>query len=143
MNRKIIKTLLPALFLVSSPFSFANDDVVAISSVIQKYFDGTSKGQPELVKEAFLDSLELQYVSKNGELKRWLGTEYIANIKQNKIKNRKGKIISIDITGNAAVVKATVKTDKTLFTDYLLLLKLKSGWQVTNKIFTRGKSNIK
>jgi len=140
MNRKIIKTLLPVLLLVVSTFSFANDDVLAITSVIQKYFDGTSKGQPELVKEAFSDSLELQYVSKSGELKRWLGTEYIANIKQNKIKNRKGKIISIDITGNAAVVKATVKTDKTLFTDYLLLLKLGSGWQVTNKIFTREKN---
>ena len=139
MNRISLKILLPALLFLVSSASFANDDITQITSVIQKYFDGTSKGQPELVQQAFTKSLELQYVGKKGELKRWPGTEYIANIKPGKIKNRIGKIISIDVTGNAAVVKATVTTDKTLFTDYLLLLKLDSGWQVTNKTFTREK----
>ena len=134
-----LKMLLPIIFLFTSTTSFADDDVAAITAVIQKYFDGTSKGQPELVKQAFTKSLELQYVGKKGDLKRWLGTEYIANLKPGKGKNRVGKIISIDITDNAAVVKATVTTGKTLFTDYLLLLKLDSGWQVTNKIFTRKK----
>jgi len=139
MKKVNFKFLLPVVLLLTSSASFANNDVAAITSVIQKYFDGTSKGQPELVKQAFTKSLELQYVGKKGQLNRWLGTEYIANIKPGKIKNRVGKIISIDITGNAAVVKATVTTSKTLFTDYLLLLKLDSGWQVTNKIFTREK----
>jgi hypothetical protein len=139
MNRISLKFFLPAVLLLASTASFANNDVAAVTSVVQKYFDGTSKGQPELVKQAFAESLELQYVDNKGQLKRWLGTEYIANIKPGEIKNRVGKIISIDITGNAAVVKATVTTDKTLFTDYLLLLKLDSGWQVTNKIFTREK----
>jgi hypothetical protein len=94
------------LFLLASNTSFANDDVADIISVIQKYFDGTSKGRPELVTQAFTNSLDLlQYVGKKGELKRWPGSEYIANIKSGKIKQRIGKIISIDVTGNAAVVK--------------------------------------
>lgn len=139
MNRISLKLLLPVILLLTSSATYANDDIVAITTVIQKYFDGTSKGQPELVEQAFTKSLELQYVGKKGELKRWLGTDYIANIKPGKTNNRIGKIISIDITGNAAVVKATVTTDKALFTDYLLLLKLNSGWQVTNKTFTREK----
>ncbi|MFT5294995.1 MAG: hypothetical protein ACI9YH_001005 [Colwellia sp.] len=139
MKRISLNFLLSAILLLASNALFANDDVSAITSVIQKYFDGTSKGQPELVKQAFSNSLELQYVGKKGELKRWQGTDYIANIKSGRIKKRTGKIISIDITGNAAVVKATVTTDKTLFTDYLLLLKLDSGWKVTNKIFTAEK----
>jgi hypothetical protein len=139
MNRISLKILLPVVLLLASTVSFANDDVEAITSVIQKYFDGTSKGQPELVQQVFAKSLELQYVGKKGELKRWQGTDYIANIQLGKINNRMGKIISIDITDNAAVVKATVTTDKTLFTDYLLLLKLESGWKVTNKIFTGKK----
>lgn len=140
MNKMSTKILLPiiALFFANTS-TFANDDVAAITNVIQKYFDGTSKGQPELVKQAFASSLELQYVGRKGELKRWLGNEYIANIKLGKLNNRIGKIISIDITDNAAVVKATVTTDKTLFTDYLLLLKLESGWKVTNKTFTSKK----
>jgi len=139
MKKISFKILLPIVLLFISATSFADEDVTAITSVIQKYFDGTSKGQPELVKQAFAESLELQYVGKKGELKRWQGTDYVANIKQGKIKNRIGKIVSMDITGNAAVVKATVTSGKTLFTDYLLLLKLKSGWVITNKIFIAQK----
>ena len=139
MYRICLKMLLTSSVLLNSTLLFANDDVAEITSVIQKYFDGTSKGKPELVNQAFTKSLELQYVGKKGELKRWLGSEYIANIKPGIVNNRIGKIISIDITNNAAVVKATVTTDKTLFTDYLLLLKLESGWKVTNKIFTGKK----
>jgi hypothetical protein len=74
-------------------------------------------------------------------LKRWQGTDYIANIKPGIIKNRTGKIISIDITGNAAVVKATVTTNKTLFTDYLLLLKLDSGGRLLTKLLQQ--KNVK
>jgi hypothetical protein len=142
MNRISLKSLLPAILLLTSTVSFANNDISAVTAVVHKYFDGTSKGQPELVKQEFTKSLELQYVDENGQLKRWLGTEYIANIKPGKISNRVGKTISIGITGNSAVVKATVTTDKTLFTDYLLLLKLESGWQVTNKIFYKRKALI-
>jgi hypothetical protein len=64
MNRISFDFLLLAILLLASNASFANDDVNAITSVIQKYFDGTSKGQPELVKQAFANSLELQYVGK-------------------------------------------------------------------------------
>ena len=85
MNRISLKILLPALLLLTSTATFANNEVEAITEVIQKYFDGTSKGQPELVKQAFTESLELQYVGKKGELKRWIGTDYIANIKVGKI----------------------------------------------------------
>lgn len=132
-----MKTLLSLLVLLGSASSFANDERLAITSVVQKYFDGTSKGRPELVTQAFAPSLELQYVNKKGQLGRWPGTEYIARIKPGKTNGRIGKIISIDITGDAAVVKATVSTAKSLFTDYLLLLKIDTGWQITNKIFTR------
>lgn len=50
--------------------SFASDDITAITKVVEKYFDGTSQGKPELVRQAFADSLELQSVSKNGSLRR-------------------------------------------------------------------------
>jgi C-terminal processing protease CtpA/Prc len=63
MKRISLNFLLSAILLLASNALFANDDVSAITSVIQKYFDGTSKGQPELVKQAFANSLELQYKS--------------------------------------------------------------------------------
>ncbi len=133
------KYLFLLFILLNSSLLFANDDMTRINNVIQKYFDGTSQGKPELVKQAFAPSLELQFVNKKGELQRWPGTEYISGIKIGKRNGRIGKIISVDITGNAAIVKATVTTNKTLYTDYLLLLKLDSGWRISNKIFTHEK----
>lgn len=136
--KQLLKTFAASILLLSQ-VAWANDDVSEITQVIQKYFDGTSKGQPELVSQAFTPSLELQFVDKNGELQRWLGTDYISRIKPGRVNSRVGKIISMDITDNAAVVKATVTTTKTVFTDYLLLLKLDSGWKITNKTFTKTK----
>ena len=136
MIAKHLKTIFCAILIFNYTPSYASDDFAEITTVIQKYFDGTSKGKPHLLPEAFTDSLELQYV-KDGKLQRWLGTDYIARFKPGKTNTRVGEIVSIDVTGNAAVVKATVTSGKTLFTDYLLLLKLEEGWKITNKTFTR------
>lgn len=136
----LIRILISIVLLMFSMSGFANQEHQQIASVIQKYFDGTSKGKPRLLNEAFTESLELQYV-KDGKLARWMGTDYIARFQPGKTNGRIGKIVSIDVTGNAAVVKATVQSGKTLFTDYLLLLKLDAGWKITNKTFTRQALN--
>ncbi|NMP31111.1 nuclear transport factor 2 family protein [Thalassotalea sp. M1531] len=134
------KVILSITLLLVSVSSFANPEHQKIAGVIQKYFDGSSKGKPHLLSEAFTDSLELQHV-KEGKLVRWQGADYISRFKPGKTNGRIGNIVSIDVTGNAAVVKATIKAGKTLFTDYLLLLKLEAGWKITNKTFTKQKLN--
>jgi len=115
----------------------ASDDIKQIKQVIQWYFDGTSQGKPALVEKAFLPSLELQYVTREGKFKRWLGENYIGGLKVGKKNSRVGEIIAIDVTGNSAMAKATITNKTTVFTDYFLLLKLDQGWKITNKIFTR------
>lgn len=120
-----------------------SDDIVQIKQVIQGYFDGTSQGKPELIKKAFLPTLELQYVNDQGEFKRWLGNNYIDGFQPGKSNGRVGKIISIDLTGDAAMAKATVTMNNKVFTDYFLLLKLQTGWKITNKIFTKKQTPSK
>ena len=132
------KLLISFSLLMASSNSFANDDVTNISEVVQKYFDGTAQGKPELIKQAFLPSLELQFV-KNGEFKRMPRADYLAIFKPGKTHDRIGKIVSIDVTGDAATVKATVLMGEKLVTDYLLLLKLDQQWRVSNKISTQHK----
>ena len=112
------------------------DDEADITAVVQKYFDGTEKGKPDLLTEAILPTLELQYVDGEGEFKSITGPSYIGRITPGREYNRKGHIVSIDVTDNAAVVKAVVDMPKRLFTDYLLLLKVKGEWRISNKIAT-------
>ena len=79
-----------------------------IQSVVQKYFEGTSQGKPELVREVFFPSLELQFVGGDGELKRWKGQDYIDGIKVGEVNSRVGRLVSVDFTDNAAVAKAEI-----------------------------------
>ncbi len=136
--KKLIVTVAMIVGLASNAFASANGDLGEIQSVVQKYFDGTSQGKPELVREAFLPSLELQFVGGDGELKRWKGQDYIDGIKVGEVNRRVGRLVSVDFTDNAAVAKAEIASGDRLFTDYLLLLKVKEGWRISNKTFTRG-----
>lgn len=135
--RTMFKLLLVALALPLLGTATTANDAQEIAEVIQKYFDGTSQGKPELVRQAFAPSLELQYVGKEGELRRWQGENYIGRIKAGVSNGRVSSLLAFDITGNAATAKAEIVSGERIFTDYFLLLKLKEGWRITNKIFTR------
>ncbi len=130
-----LKITLWGLALVISQNVFAVDDRQKVSQVVQNYFDGTAQGKPELINQAFLPSLELQFV-REGKLVRMPRDKYVSMFKSGTPHDRVGKIISIDITGDTAVVKAHVAMGEKLYTDYLLLLKLEQGWKVSNKIAT-------
>jgi hypothetical protein len=48
------------------------------------------------------------------------------------------KFLLIDVTGNAAIAKIELsRKDEKLFTDYLSLYKLDSGWKIVGKIYHR------
>jgi len=113
-----------------------SDDFTEVAATVKKYFDGTEQGKPELLREAFLPSLEIQYVTPEGTLGRLPAAEYISRFKLGSKANRKGRIVSIDLVGTAANVKAEIIMGDRLYTDYLLLLKLDNVWRVSNKIAT-------
>jgi hypothetical protein len=48
---------------------------------------------------------------------------------------RKRTIDVVDITGTAAMVKATLAHGATTFTDYFVLLKVNGAWKIANKVY--------
>ena len=123
-----------ALFISSSVV--AADPLDDIRMVLQKYLDGTSQGKPELVSEAFLPSLEVQYLGEGDRLMRRKGPDYISRIEVGKLVPREGRIVSIDATDKSAMAKIEIVWNERLYTDYLLLLKVEGQWRVANKIAT-------
>ena len=106
--------------------------------MIQKYFDGTEQGKLELLSEAFLPTAEIQYVLEGGVLGRLPFPEYLTRFTQGRKTQRKGRLVSIDATGNAATVKVEIfmASNDRVYTDYILLLKLADGWRISNKVAT-------
>ena len=112
----------------------ADCEIGKIQETVNKYFVGTSEGRPELVREAFLPSLEVQYLGEADELLRRTADDYIRRIESGKRVPRTSRIISIDFAGKAASVKAEILWNGRRYTDYMLLLKVEGEWRITNKI---------
>lgn len=113
-----------------------SDEIAEICDVVTKYLDGTAEGRPDLVGEAFLPSLEVQYLGEGDRLMRRAGPDYIQRIEPGVAVPRKGRIVSIDATDKSAMVKAEIHWNGRLYTDYMLLLKVEGEWRIANKVAT-------
>ncbi|MFK7782546.1 nuclear transport factor 2 family protein [Psychroserpens sp.] len=136
-----INLLLATLFFTITVYSQTENE--QITTVLNHYIEGTANGQPERLKKAFHEDFNLYFV-KNNELEIWSGKHYISNIKPGVINDRKGKIISIDQEGDAAMAKIEIKMPRRnlTFTDYLLLLKLENKWKIIHKSFSKRENEI-
>ncbi len=128
--------LLVVMLLSFSSAAHADERFDEISTVIQKYLDGTAQGEPSLVEEAFLPSLEVQWLGEGDALLRRPGPEYISRIEQGKAVPRIGRIVSIDATEKSAMAKVEISWNDRLYTDYMVLLKVEGEWRIANKIAT-------
>lgn len=107
-----------------------------IKAVCMDYIEGTANGQPDRVRHAFHEDLNLYFV-KNDSLQVWNGQEYIGNIKEGEKNTRQGKIVSIDYENDAAMAKIEILVPEwRVFTDYLMLLKIAGRWKIIHKSFT-------
>jgi hypothetical protein len=115
----------------------AQSEFNAINKVLYDYIEGTANGEPERLKKAFDENFNLYFVA-NDSLRTWSGKQYVAGVKKGRKSNRIGKVLSIDFEGNAAVAKIEIlmPARKRIYTDYLMLLKIKDKWKIIHKSFT-------
>lgn len=133
-----IKQLMLVVLFLSITFSVnAQSDFEKINNTLLDYIEGTANGQPDRLKRAFHPDFNLYFVA-NDTIRVWKGEKYIANVKEGRKSNRIGKVISVDYEGNAASAKIEIlmPSRKRIYTDYLLLLKVKDNWKIIQKSFT-------
>lgn len=97
MKRCSISALL-LLLLLGQSLASTEGRLIGIQAVVQKYLDGTADGRPELVSEAFLPCLEIQYLGEGDRLMRRDGADDIDRIEPDKLVPRKGRIVAVDAT---------------------------------------------
>lgn len=136
LNRKLIPIL--ALFFIACIPALAQDsEEAAIRETIQYYFQGHATGNGEHFRKAFHPDAKLFFI-RDGKLTQWTSEEYIARASGKPAADearRKRKIDSIDISGNAAIVKVTLDYPNVVFTDYMSMLKIEGQWKIVNKTF--------
>ncbi|UCE18223.1 MAG: nuclear transport factor 2 family protein [Gemmatimonadota bacterium] len=122
-----------------------NVEKEAIKEVIEaSYIQGIHGSQDEgTVRRGFHHDF-IMFVKQDNTIERVTLDTWFARIEKLKAENPElwsGETThtfqSVDITGNAAVVKLDVyKRGLHFSTDYMLLYKFEDGWKIVSKIFT-------
>ena len=129
--------VLTLLFVTCAPASAQESEEAAVREAIQHYFQGHATGQGEHFRKVFHPDAKLFFI-REGKLTQWTSEEYISRASGKPAADeaqRKRKIDSIDIAGNAAFVKLTLDYPAVIFTDYMSMLKIDGRWMIVNKTF--------
>ncbi len=120
----------------------ATDDEQAIRAVVQLYFDGIIKYDEQSLRKAFHADANVIGTTKEGAADWEPFQEWVVYTRGDAPDptGRENRIVSIDITGNAAVAKTDLDWPHVHYVDYLSLLKIDGEWQIVNKIWNRAKS---
>lgn len=101
------------------------------------YFQGHATGNGDFFRQAFHPDAKLFWV-KDGTLSTRTSAEFAAGASGKPPADeaqRRRRIVLVDVTGDAAVVKVELDYPTVVFTDYLSMLKLGTEWKVVNKTF--------
>jgi len=117
-----------------------NNDFEKIIESVTLYFKGTYHGNAEMLSKVFHPNARITGIM-NDEIFDWSLSDFINRVTafptaENKNEKYDKKIISIDRTKNAAMVKARVAVGELIFFDYITLLKIDDQWLIRNKSFT-------
>lgn len=116
-------------------------DERAIRSHIERhYFDGVRRGDTALAHRAFHPVTVMYFVRDGAFTQRtipdWLGAVAGrgAATAPDSVPRR---IVSVDVTGSAAMAKLELGYPEATVTDYMSLLKVNGEWTIVGKIFDR------
>lgn len=127
-----------ALLLSACIPGFAqNSDEAGIRHTIDYYFQGHATGDGEYMRKAFHTDARLFFI-RDGKYSQLALAEYIARFDGKPAADeaqRKRRIESIDISGNAAIVKVSLDYPNAQITDYMSMLKIDGEWKIVNKTF--------
>ncbi|MBS9461128.1 nuclear transport factor 2 family protein [Flagellimonas sp. 389] len=137
---KKILFLVPFVFFAASLMAQTEED--SIKATLQKYLDGSSYNNQELIEAAFYEEADLFLSKKDQELWVLSPKEYsdlFKNREKGKFNGRVGKILMVDYANNIACAKAEILIPKRnlKFIDIFLLKKLEGEWKIISKAATQ------
>ena len=123
--------------VVLLPSNAKNAEEEGVRKTVELYFQGHATGNGDFFRKAFHTEAKV-FGMREGKLMQRTSEEFAAGASGKPSADeaqRKRTIESIDITGNAAVVKVVLDYPTIKFTDYFTLLKIDGEWKIMNKTY--------
>ena len=135
--RKLILSIVILFFFFTAKTQTDLKTIQDIQTTVNYYLDGGTNGDSLMFSKAFVPDGQMRYM-RNDTLFNVSLKDFMARARNNGVKqDRKTKIESIQVFGNAATAKLTVEYPTFYFHDIMSLLKTKDGWKIVSKIFYR------
>jgi hypothetical protein len=108
-----------------------------VRQTVETYLHGLQFNDVSSFKKSFYPEAKLFFVKKDGSLGQLTQEQWYKGFEASAGKQEKGEltIVATDITGKAAAVKVREVYPKSIYTDYVSLLKLGTQWKIVSKIY--------
>jgi len=130
--------LLLGLTVLSAQSDSAYDAAVR-RTIEQHYFQAHATGSGESLRGVFVEEGRM-FWSVDGQLRSRTSTDYIKGFSGTPAADeaqRRRRILSVDVTGDVAVVKAELDYPDVRLVDYFLLVRAGGDWKIVGKAFQR------
>ena len=144
MTRKV--ALLITLFvpmLITPSAAAQGTEEAAVRAAVDQYFRGHATGSGEEMRKAFLPTAHIEGI-RDSKFVSWTIEEYASRFTGKPAGDeaaRSRKIDSVNVSGTAAMARATLVHGATTFVDYFVLLKVDGAWKIANKVYSAAPTN--
>ena len=109
-----------------------------IRAVVERYLHGLKFNDTVSFHAAFWPEAKLMWIKRDGSIGQITQAEWYKSFVANAGKEEEGTlgIESIDVSGNIASVKVLEVYAKSVYVDYLNMLRVGDEWRIVNKIYT-------
>jgi hypothetical protein len=105
--------------------------------VVGHYLHGLKFNDVASLRQAFWPDARLFWIKRDGSMGQLTQDEWYRGFATSAGKEEVGdlRIVQLDVTGSAASVKVVEHYPRSVYTDYLNLLRIGGEWRIVNKIY--------
>lgn len=110
-----------------------------VRAVVEQYLHGLKFNDVPSLQRAFWPDAKLMFLNPDQTMGQLTQADWYNGFAANAGKEEAGdlKITTIDVTGDIASVKVTETYAKSVYIDYLNMLRVNGKWMIVNKVYTR------
>jgi hypothetical protein len=137
-DRHLVLVIVGIAGVLVSASSMQGTEDAGVRAAVNQYLQGHASGNGDEMRKAFLPTAHIEGI-REGRFVSWTVDDYVSRFSGKPAADeasRKRTIDSVDVSGTAAMARATLVHGATTFVDYFVLLKVDGQWKIANKVYT-------